>query len=663
MAKFEIIDNATGRTFVIEGDQPPSQAEAQELIQTEKNKDELEPIFDPFVAAKGIGEGLRRAGEGFQQLFQRADKNQAASGGGGFLGFDPGNVLGDPEIQAQQISEAEQKEIELQKAVLARRKKFDETQAGKSVTGKLSTIIGEALPTVAVPGGVAGGLLRRIGTSALSGGAIGATQFTENRGEAAAGGAAAGAGTTGVIGTIAKGVKGGKALVGFLAPFFGKKNAELIKKVGGDELLRSTLKKVEAGKRLGLDLTPAEATGKKQLAEIQGRVGRSPEGSKVIEKFGTKREAQGQSAIRQFLFNVSPEGSSANESIRRSAQKMVGDEIHAMQKAAKPFYEKARRDAIPEENLQQLMQDPVIKKGYDDIFRDVTSLKESKDVDLNSIQMLDLAKKNIDQDINREVTSRAPNAFRIKVLTESKQDLLNVADTFSPNYAEARGIYEAGSPAIEKLQGSVVGRIANMSDDRIKNVSKTLFDTTQTDVKVLRKMARRFSNEDPDAWRQVMRNEMERRLEQIGAERTPSSFFDQILKKDRDFKLFMTAAEGMPGVRKALVDMRRVFKDLIPPKVSVKASAFRAGEGLSEARSETQARLRLLKEFGLDKRDKSIAEIITNPRWHDELSNVLKTKKKADRLPKIQALFSKVAAGIGARQAAPPGTIELREEQ
>jgi hypothetical protein len=209
----------------------------------------------------------------------------------------------------------------------------------------------------------------------------------------------------------------------------------------------------------------------------------------------------------------------------------------------------------------------------------------------------------------------------------------------------------------------VVGRIANMSDDRIKNVSETLFDTSQTDVKVLRKMARRFSAEDPDAWRQVMRNEMERRLEKIGADRTPSSFFDKILKKDRDFKLFMIAAEGMPGVRKALVDMRRVFKDLIPPNVSVKASAFRAGEGLSEARSDTQARLRLLKDFGLDFRDKLIAEIITNPRWHQQLGNVLKAKKKAERLPRIQALFSKVAAGIGARQTESPGTIELREEQ
>lgn len=634
MPKFALEDPNTGQVLEVEADSPPSDSEMAEIFSSQTAEKVLTPeeedaeLFQQRLnQVTGLAQGAKEFTQGIQQFF----------------------------TSEEDLEEFNQK-------VIADREKFEKSEAGQSTRGQIGKFISKTAPSLLVPGGVAGKLLQRIGTSALSGAAIGATEFTEDRTKAAGAGAAAGAATTGALGTIAKGIKGSKAVVGFLTPFIGRTNTALIKKVGGDELLRSTLKKVEAGKRLGLDLTPAEATGKKQLAEIQGRVGRSPAGSKVIEKFGAKREQQGQSAIRQFLFNVSPEGSSANEAIRRSAKKMVGDEIHAMQKAAKPFYEKARRDVIPEENLKQLMNDPVIKKGYDDIFRDVTTIKESKDVDLNSIQMLDLAKKNIDDDIANEISSRAPNAFRIKVLTESKQDLVNVADTFSPNYAEARGIYEASSPAIEALQGSVVGRIANMSDDRIKNVSKTLFDTTQTDVKVLRKMSRRFSAEDPDAWRQVMRNEMERRLEQIGADRTPSSFFDQILKKDRDFKLFMTAAEGMPGVRKALVDMRRVFKDLIPPKVSVKASAFRAGEGLSEARSETQARLRLLKEFGLDKRDKLIADIITNPRWHDQLSNVLKTKKKADRLPKIQALFSKVAAGLGARATESPGTIELREE-
>lgn len=573
---------------------------------TEKPPRETTGFDDSLNFAAGIGQGLQQLMQGFQQFGKEGAQLE-----------------------------------EFNKKVLQDRLKFEESQAGRSTRGKIGRLIGETGPTLFVPGGAVGSIGRRIATGGLSGAAIGGTQFTEgDKGFEAGVGAAIGSTIPGIF-------SGGKALVDAAVPFLGKVTSNLLKKVGGDELLRSTLKRVEAGKRLGLDLTPAEASGSGQLAEIQGRAGISPKGGKILERAGKTRQEQGEASIRKFLFGISPEGSSANEAVRTTAKKIVGDEVHAMQKAAKPFYEKARTDLVPEAELKNLMTDPVIKKGYDDIFKDVAALKESKDAPLNSIQMLHLAKVKIDREINKEVTSRAPDAFRIKVMTESKNDLLNVADTFSPDYQKGRAIYEEGSPAIEKLQGSPIGRIANLSDDRIKNVSQVLFDTAQTDPKVIRKMARRFSEEDPEAWRRVIRNEMERRLDQVGADRTTSTFFNQILKKDRDFKLFFSATEGMPGTRKALVDMRRAFKDLIPPERGVKASAFRASQSLDQKRNFIDAAKSEITALGINRRDKAIAEIITNPRWHEELAIAVKKGQEVERVPRIAALIGKVAAQQG----------------
>ena len=57
---------------------------------------------------------------------------------------------------------------------------------------------------------------------------------------------------------------------------------------------------------------------------------------------------------------------------------------------------------------------------------------------------------------------------------------------------------------------------------------KVLFDPGETDITVLSKLNRRFLKEDPEAWRRIIRNEMERRLDASAKGRGGSVFFDSL---------------------------------------------------------------------------------------------------------------------------------------
>src|SRR3990172_1009048 len=78
-----------------------------------------------------------------------------------------------------------------------------EERAGEGLAGKVGEFAGETAPTLLIPGGgVVGGVLRRAGTSALSGASVAAIQPTatgESRAANVAAGAATGAGVSTVL--------------------------------------------------------------------------------------------------------------------------------------------------------------------------------------------------------------------------------------------------------------------------------------------------------------------------------------------------------------------------------------------------------------------------------------------------------------------------------
>lgn len=633
MAQFRVTDSETGESFLITGDQEPTQAEVQELIQTQQAPPPTEEQqsapqesqtpeediirFDPFIAAKNIAQGVREKGQGLEQFFTEI--------------FNP------EELE------------EVTKRISQQREEFQQTPASEGITANVSRFLGKTGPDLLIPGGVAGGIAKRIGTGALSGAAIGGTEFTKEgeRGTEALIGGAIGGAFPAVTETAKLGFKIAQKAFGKTQSLVGSsKDARIIKEATGGELTPETIDRIQAGKEFGLDLSPAEATRSAKLARIQGEGGQSERGFELIETAGKRRVAQEEKAVRDFLFEVSPTGASANRKLINLSNKIVDDKKKALALAAKPFYESAKNDEIPKRLLEETFTDnPIIKGAYDEVFSNRNFFKEIKGAPLNSIRALDLAKKQLDGLIEgKKFRDKNDNLnFEGIQIVKARNQLLNLADNFSTDYFIARQIFSNEAPAFQKLLGSPIGKISRLSDDASKRVSQTVFDISQTNPQVFKTLSKTIGKEDPDAIPQLMRNEIERRLDSVGADRDVTTLFKQVVNRERDFKMFDTFTQGRPSMNKALRNLKKIGKDLIRPEVSVKTSAAQSRQATNQQRNDfNQARTELI-QLGLDNRDIALTEVFTNPRWHDELADVLKEESKIKRFPKIVNFLTKVS--------------------
>ena len=642
MPTFMVTDPDTGLKARLTGDSPPTEQELTEVFSSlQPNGDSLpgnqkEEAGILEGSFSGLMEGFKRFGEGIEQKLREIDIKQEEFNQPGFLGFNPSNPLNDIEKSVDAVSELSEKLKAFKDQVVIRREQFEQSPEGQSFSGQAGKVIGETLPALAVPGGVQGGLVRRGVTGALAGAGLGAVQFSEQDQTATNTTLGAFAGAAGPLIGV-----GGKKLFDVAAPLFGIKTAGLIKQLGGDKLLRSSVQRIDSAKRLGLDLTPAEATADAALAAKQGKLGSSGAGLKTLGEFGGKRVQQENEAITKFLSDISPSGSSAGGSIRKTAQRILNDENKILADAARPFYQKAYPQEIPEPDFERLLNDPVVAEAYKNVLKRPTWQRELGDAKLNSIKTLDLAKRDMDGTFESLTVKGRKDEARI--VLQAKEQLLSLADEISPDYKTARDIFSVDARGVRKLESGIVGKLSRLEDNSLKNVSKVLFDPGETDITVLSKLNKRFLKEDPEAWKRIIRNEMERRLDASAKDIGGSVFFDSILRKDRDFRLFLTATKGMPTTRKALIDMRRVFKNLINP-ITVKTAAGQAKSSLDVPRSSAQFIFESLERLAGGKSDKAAVEIITNPKWHEELNKVLAGNGKAEKLDKLVALFGKVGA-------------------
>lgn len=463
----------------------------------------------------------------------------------------------------------------------------------------------------------------------------------------------------------------------------GQRTPGVVEEFAGSSLPRSAERRLRSAERLDEQITPAEATGDPILAARQGAAGTSDEGARRLVEFGEQRMARQGETVEQFLDDLSSSTESAANEIRASAKKIIRQQQDALSDKAAPIYKKAFESSVDDETARGLLSDPVLGKyakevrqsplyqteigrvqGQSEKLNYITGItgrvkKVGLSDGLKGVRFWDLVKRRIDDEIESAMRSGERN--RARILEQSRQKVVQSLDSVSDDYAAARAIYGEGAKPLQAIRESAVGRIANLNDDKLKRVSKTLFDPSETDPQVLGKLRDNFIKDNPDAWRRVIRNEIERRLDSVKGERTGSTFYNTILSKDRDFRMFLNATKGMPEVRKTLIDMRRVWKDLINPE-SVKGAAGKAKSSLDVPRSSVEAAVNFIKNNLGAQADRAAVELITSPNWADEVKRIAQIDSKRKREQSLLEMIIQIGANtrpvtqgaaIGASAAAP----------
>jgi hypothetical protein len=382
----------------------------------------------------------------------------------------------------------------------------------------------------------------------------GASALTE-AGLQAAQEAAGGEFDTGEV--VTAGVTGGLAET--VSPAIqGMRNIRRAKKagVGLDELadIQPAIKQAETAqaglKRSGadVDLFPAQKTAIPSALEEQSFVGMLPAGSQKARKALIKQNKQVAKAVDNILDTIAKPSvmETGPERFRKAAESAIEYKRAMRSSVSSPLFEKAfdsgvKVDLSPvDDAIQGILSEYPKKGGVAKAIREIAGMLENP-----SLKTLHNAKMEIDDmlmsvgddslgrtakrkigevrellvqqmDLAGTPGDIAPDVLeRIKGVqkTLAKQGNISIDDLEGlPEYAKARIRFQADSPAVNQVENSILGKIAKLDDTQLKTISRKVFDPAETNAQTVAQAKKAIADVDPEAWNDLLRVEIERRL-------------------------------------------------------------------------------------------------------------------------------------------------------
>lgn len=294
--------------------------------------------------------------------------------------------------------------------------------------------------------------------------------------------------------------------------------------------------------------------------------------------------------------------------------------------AEKKPYNQERIDNLKfaRKNVKDNYHDSRVQHVLDEIYKnDPVFHATASAINPRSIKLLDLVKKKIDsesENIGSKLNASGRDKFKSGLIGNASEKIRKVADQYVEPYTKARNIHEDMTPTVQEAEKSSIGKIANTKDINLKNISKMIFDPSQTNLHVLSKLKNSIMRENPKAWNGIVRNEMDRLTNKGNI--TGNSFYKKVLENPGLYGQFTLALNHNPKALQKLEDAKLVFGDLISPP-SVRTASALSKTAMDQNRNALKHFADSIKEkFTTRQYDKAAIELITNPKWVDELHKV-----------------------------------------
>lgn len=538
-----------------------------------------------------------------------------------------------------------------QEVAKKREEDYQASLENSPIAAQFGGLIGSVAPTLPF-GGAASNILARllpnapklataVGGQAIAGTASGAGQYV-NEGESRAQNAAVG-GSLGAAFPLA-----GKAFSKAWDPLskavgkaMGNKDLvakDIVKQMLPEDLNQAFSNKMAAN-RLGVNITPGEASGSPILAEWESKLGTSLRGQKELLKYKRGRQAKEKDAVNKLLERVSPSKKIASEDFRKTAQDIISKKKEARKQKAEPFYKASESKEISPNTLNSLLKNKTIEKSFNKVLKDEDYAAALEGFKPTTIKTLDLVKKHMGDRIAKNL--RGGNKHRAGLITDAQKSLVSAMDKKSKEYQKARSIFSQESPKVEKLENSVIGKIAKLDDTQLKTLGAKIFNPKETDISVLRNVRDEVTKENPDVWKNFVKNEMERRIATKGVEKTGahgSNFYTNVLEDPELFKQFKESLKGDRKAQQNLIDMRKVFKDLAN-KRTFKGSYGKGETGMLDKRNTADKGISLATKLFGGKYDKAAIEIITGGEWDSYLRKAASNSKDPEKYNELLEAF------------------------
>lgn len=216
--------------------------------------------------------------------------------------------------------------------------------------------------------------------------------------------------------------------------------------------LNRAMPRIQAAKRLGIDISPAEAMNSGYIGGIQGQVGKHPEVALFLEQKGEARQLQEKNAINKFAKEIFDE---------QKLSPQIGQ-----------LYKKSYQSSVTPQFLDNLKKSEVVKTAMDRVNKNPVYKDKLNGVPENSFAYLDQVKRSLD-----DMSSEAANSGKYAeadYITQTKNNMLKRMDTINKSYKQARNLAQRQivkdklmeSVNTEELRGTTLFRAALRNDEK-----------------------------------------------------------------------------------------------------------------------------------------------------------------------------------------------------
>ena len=445
----------------------------------------------------------------------------------------------------------------------------------------------------------------------------------------------------------------GAAAEGVFPAIQGMRNARQASKLSSvgqniDDISQAVKVSAEASEKTKIPLFDAQKTLVPSQLERQSFVAQLPAGAMKASKALGEQNKAAANAVDDLLKSIAPDDAvvSGAGQFRSASQPAIEKLKNIRAEKASPLYKQAWQDggSVDIAPVKQF-----IKSELDDLPESGEIAKTLKKINTllddsgaaAPIKKLHNVKLEIDTMLNKFGDSSLGNTTKSKVV-ELKDILLQQIDDASPSYKAARQAFSDASPQVVKMQDSIIGNVAGLEDGQLKDISRRIFDPSQTNPQIIKNAKAVIKDIDPNAWNALVRTELERRIGSVkpdvftatnSVDNVPGQLSRAIFANKKNRDVLFNSVDG--DIKQRLTYLEVALK---------RASLGRPGGSQTAAREEIKRELRggfltsvrdLLsspiktatsvgEDIAFDKRVSVLTDALFNPQWKSEAKMLMK---------------------------------------
>ncbi len=440
---------------------------------------------------------------------------------------------------------------------------------------------------------------------------------------------------------------------------------------------------VNISNKHGIKLTTAEISSDPALIRMQKMLAGVSGSDEILESFYNIRNKDVQNALLNMFETLNTNKASANliyKSGIESAEGIIKGESKILQDQAKALYSKAYEvnnvntsetlellntliSTAKGNNLSQLLR--VKNMLFKDVEMPVSGPtmggnlpSQNKSVVETSLQALDGVKREIDDIINQAGKSDKSIAPANKVnFVKLKEMLLNNMDEVSPEYAKARGIYEAGMPNVTATATGMVGYIAKQNPNRYIDIGNMLFNSKTSsiaDIKNVREAFNKFGyNKEFD---QIVGAYLEESFEKILKDEVvgqnynlAGKFYNKLFGNQKQREMMLEAMSNNPNFARDFADLMLVFNGTQKAMKSESITAWMQQamkEFADESKSLTGQVVKTLEIWNQPSRIAGFLDDLKKDKMAVKFANMLTTTEGRKELAKLRDIGINTKKGV-----------------